>query len=481
MSKASESDKRQFSPTFEFLELVGMACIEILKKKRQKHAVINKYRNQLSKRVHGKFFKFVISITRNFNKLNYLFKRISKSRSDKLDPEKIEFYIAISLIFYFKEKSILGEALLRDRDHSIAYNEIKKLEVHYPVPGWSWYKFMEAIKDSSSIQEFLSGKDDITRLSIYYSHPTFFIKKMLEFLDGGRLKAILIEHEADRNFFITCAGSKENSVLQSLLQENGMTFRLDKYIINLFHVENVPGWKKKIKNSKEFKRNKILFQDFGSAVVIEALDVRKGDVILDCCAAPFQKSVALSWRCGPAGYVVAIDFHSRRVFENYKRAALKRSGNIFIINGDIIKVYNTLKSFKPNKILLDVPCTGSGSIKTYPELKWRQSEKQLMRCVEIQKQIMESVLRACKENEWFDSEIVYSTCSYYKEEGEEIIDSFLDRIELLDLHDAFTHGKRVFHLSRGWPGYKCSDKVLRTFPDLHFGCKGFFVSKFRIK
>jgi 16S rRNA C967 or C1407 C5-methylase (RsmB/RsmF family) len=138
--------------------------------------------------------------------------------------------------------------------------------------------------------------------------------------------------------------------------------------------------------------------------------------------------------------------------------------NTHLLNIDSIVIPLRFQNYF-DRILLDAPCTGSGTFLTNPELKWRQNYNFLYQNTILQKKLLGSALRLLKPG----GILVYSTCSLYPEEGEYIIRDFLNQLQPLSLPAWFS------------PSYKINGSDLpgvgRLFPSMH-QTQGFFVSKF---
>ena len=309
-----------------------------------------------------------------------------------------------------------------------------------------------------------------------HSHPLFLVDKLSALVDPDRLARIMEAHLAGERFFVrTRPGARER--VARLLARKGFTFQADATLPDLLHVLAMPGWKRGLLGTPrghEF----FLVQDLGSAAVVEALGVVRGDLVLDACAAPLQKTIALSWKAGVTGRVVAVDVHPARLVENVKRLRRAAGSPVDVIAGDATRMKATLHGLVPDRVLVDVPCTGSGSMAAHPELRWMQTRNHLDAHVRLQRSIVASCLGAAKRGEWHDTRFVYSTCSYYPEEGEGIIDAFLDEIALVDLHAA---GAPLASFPTGWKGHACARFAARTFPDVNEGARGFFIAAFTVK
>ena len=141
--------------------------------------------------------------------------------------------------------------------------------------------------------------------------------------------------------------------------------------------------------------------------------------------------------------------------------------NCFLINLDSIEPPFRFENYF-DRILLDAPCTGSGTFLKSPELKWRQSENFLHQNTVLQKKLLKSAIEFLKPN----GILVYSTCSLYPEEGEYQILDNLDKLQPLPLPNWFS------------PSYVIEDSIVpgtgRLFPSTH-KTQGFFIGKFKKK
>jgi 16S rRNA (cytosine967-C5)-methyltransferase len=211
-------------------------------------------------------------------------------------------------------------------------------------------------------------------------------------------------------------------------------------------------------------QQKIAVQDEASQLV--ALLTGTGSRILDCCAAPGGKTRVLASN-NPAGLVIAADLHPRRA-DLLRR--LVQAPNVRVIAADA-KFLPTTPEF--DRILVDVPCSGTGTLSRNPEIKWRLKPGDL-RDLQIRQT---AILRSAMQHLVPGGTLVYSTCSLEKEENEQVIENALAdssfrlrdcRERLLELR---TKGKLLWQdvdsVRRG--------PYLRTIPGVH-PCDGFFAA-----
>lgn len=171
-----------------------------------------------------------------------------------------------------------------------------------------------------------------------------------------------------------------------------------------------------------FKKGWVEVQDFGSQILSLAADVKPGERIVDFCAGAGGKTLALAAMMKNKGQIYACDVSEKRLQRTKKR--LKRAGidnvRLQTLTSERDKwVKKHQKQF--DCVLLDVPCSGTGTWRRNPESRWRFQPSQLDELQQIQQNILESACRLVKEG----GRLIYSTCSYLKQENEDQIEKFL--------------------------------------------------------
>lgn len=130
------------------------------------------------------------------------------------------------------------------------------------------------------------------------------------------------------------------------------------------------------------------------------------------------------------GEIIACDIHNSRiklVDENAKRLG------ITIINTKIEDATNFNEEYieKFDKILIDVPCLGIGVMKRKPDIKWQRKQEDIEKITKIQSEILENSVKYLKKG----GELVYSTCSILKSENEDIINNFINTLNVEEGRD----------------------------------------------
>ena len=165
-------------------------------------------------------------------------------------------------------------------------------------------------------------------------------------------------------------------------------------------------------------------QEPSAMVVSSLIDFKETDLVLDMCAAPGGKTIQAALKMNNKGLVIANDLSFSRcglISNNLERLGLR---NVIIINNDLSKIYQRyLNTF--DKIILDAPCSGSGMFRKNDEMMKDWSINKVYKFQEIQKSLIDIAYQMLKPG----GLLSYSTCSYSKEEDEDVINYLLERTD----------------------------------------------------
>ncbi|NQZ98941.1 MAG: 16S rRNA (cytosine(967)-C(5))-methyltransferase RsmB [Myxococcales bacterium] len=165
-------------------------------------------------------------------------------------------------------------------------------------------------------------------------------------------------------------------------------------------------------------------QDEASQLVVDLLDPQPGERVLDACAAPGGKTTAIAERVGTNGSVMALDRHSRRL-ELVRRSA-RRLGHDNIECAEYDATHSLANRFPEgsfDRVLVDAPCSGLGSLRRNPDARWRIGPNDPARLAEKQITILRNAAAVLRSG----GTLVYSTCTLLPEENEDIVESFSSR------------------------------------------------------
>lgn len=170
-----------------------------------------------------------------------------------------------------------------------------------------------------------------------------------------------------------------------------------------------------------FLSGRFTVQDEASQLVVGLLDPQTGERVLDTCAAPGGKATAIAERVGDSGRVTALDRNQRRL-GLVERAARRLSlRNVRCEERDATHPLDSLlRDGAYDRVLVDAPCSGLGTLRRNPDARWRIRPGDPARLAEIQAAILRSAATAVKPG----GVLVYSTCTLLPEENEAVVEAF---------------------------------------------------------
>ena len=171
-----------------------------------------------------------------------------------------------------------------------------------------------------------------------------------------------------------------------------------------------------------FRDGRFTIQDEASQLVVEWLDPKPGERVLDACAAPGAKATAIAERVGDAGCVLALDRHARRLGLVARDARRLGLANLRTLQADASRPLDGVAapaSF--DRVLVDAPCSGLGALRRNPDARWRLQPSALGELAALQRALLLRVRPLLVPG----GALVYSTCTLATEENEAVIDAFL--------------------------------------------------------
>jgi 16S rRNA (cytosine967-C5)-methyltransferase len=217
--------------------------------------------------------------------------------------------------------------------------------------------------------------------------------------------------------------------------------------------------------TRQFRSGQVMIQDEGSQLV--SLLVGGGANILDCCAAPGGKTRTLAVR-NPDASIIAMELHPHRARMLRK---LVRETNVQLIVADARNLPLTALF---DRVLADVPCSGTGTLARNPEIKWRLKPEDL---IDLQARQV-SILRSAMQGVSPGGRIVYSTCSLEKEENSAVVEKAMSvdhSFRVLECRVELERLRSQGELQWEDIGSLTSGPYLRTIPGVH-PCDGFFAA-----
>ena len=219
-----------------------------------------------------------------------------------------------------------------------------------------------------------------------------------------------------------------------------------------------------IENLPEYLQGDLEIQDEGSQLIVEALNAKPGDNVLDACAGAGGKTLGIAASLSGQGKIVAVDVEKKKLSELQKRAKRAGLSGIKTVDLDLIDLPNKYESWA-DRVLVDAPCSGTGRLRRQPDTKWRMTESEMLQFPARQYSLLTKGVDAAKPG----GVIVYATCSIMQEENEAIVQRLLienPRVQAL----ALSENSKCFS-SESWA-------YVEPGPDEE-GPDGFFIAAFR--
>lgn len=294
-------------------------------------------------------------------------------------------------------------------------------------------------------------------LSQRLAHPQWLVSRWMEAFGAAATQKICEFDQSVPEMTVRLHGGTADE-----LREQGIEFVPGSLVSGALRI--ISG---DVTASESYRSGRVFIQDEASQLV--ALLVGRGSHILDCCAAPGSKTAALAFR-NPEAHIIAVELHPHRARLLQERIT---STNVEILTADVT-TFQIGASF--DRVLADVPCSGTGTLARNPEIKWKLHKSDLVDLQTRQVAILSAALRHVAPA----GRAIYSTCSLEAEENSAVVEEVLGshpefrlgscRDELVRLRDEgqFVWGD-IDSMVRG--------AFLRTLPGVH-PADGFFAAIF---
>jgi len=297
-------------------------------------------------------------------------------------------------------------------------------------------------------------------LAIQAEFPEWLVQKLQGFMTDADILTLgrSLQQSASLDLRVNTLLTNRDEVLAALSQD-GIEASATPYSPIGIRLVGKPA----INRHELFLSGKVEVQDEGSQLLGYLLAPKRGDMLVDFCAGAGGKTLMLGALMRSQGRIYAFDISEKRL--NNLKPRLKRSGlsNLHaqrITNENDIKVKRL--TGKIDRVLVDAPCSGLGTLRRNPDLKWRQSPQSIEELKRKQTAILSSASNLLKPG----GRLVYATCSFLPEENREIVENFLathPRFTLLNCAELLQQQK--IPLDTG--------ELLQLSPHLH-GTDGFF-------
>lgn len=266
----------------------------------------------------------------------------------------------------------------------------------------------------------LEFADQIERISIENSHPRWIIERWVEQFDLSRAEAIATTNNSQANltFRFTKRFLLSSEIDQRRIREE---LDADRNVTKSELVQNCYKASRWTKRLNDLARSGLIyFQEEASQLTAETVKLENDHIFLDVCASPGSKATYIAAFKGGDAFVVAGDLHDQRIRGlalNAEKQEVKEIG---------IAMYDAERAlpFKEDSfdvVLVDAPCSGTGTIRRSPEIRYSLKQKDFRDLASKQLSILKNASKLVKRG----GKLIYSTCSIDIEENEKVVENFL--------------------------------------------------------
>jgi 16S rRNA (cytosine967-C5)-methyltransferase len=349
--------------------------------------------------------ELVYGCTRQKRLLDYHLNGLCASPFDKLP---VEVKISLRLGLY--------QLLFLDRvpAHAAVHESVNlaKKGGQEPLSGFVNAVLRNAEKNKGAFE--IKGDSDIDTLSLRYSHPTWLAKKWAKFLNPEQLEEVLKADNKPHLVYLHVKPGTAEKVGEDLGRQNIRVAKVEWPDRTLSLKSHEGG----LFSGESFQQGDWIVQDWVPQAMLEMLPLSEGQRAWDMCAAPGGKTIALAWKLGEKGQVMATDAspdRRKKLAEKLKRTGLKQ---VMVYDGELKKMS---PSQKFDLIWVDAPCSGTGVLSRRADLRWKLIPKEINDHAPQQRELLEQA----HSHLYPKGYLVYSTCSLEKEENQEVVEAFL--------------------------------------------------------
>lgn len=315
----------------------------------------------------------------------------------------------------------------------------------------------------SSVKTFPAG-ETCASLADVLSHPEWLVKRWIAEFGVEEAKALMRSNNEKAPLVGRVNSLKyAREDLLERFRSAGIEAKLTRASPQGILIESGPT----IENLPGFVEGLFQVQGEASQLVTYLLAPQPGQRILDACAAPGGKSIHIAETLRDQGEVIALDPAPRgldRIRENIARLQIV---SIHAVRADSSRKLNGALGVPYDRILVDAPCSGLGTLRSHPEIKWQRGESDIKRLSQLQLKILANVAGLLK----LDGVLVYSTCTLTREENEDVAEEFLHQHKEFELEDAARYlPDEARHMVRG--------KYFQALPHRD-NTDGFFAARMR--
>ncbi|MFQ5797316.1 MAG: 16S rRNA (cytosine(967)-C(5))-methyltransferase RsmB [Bacteroidota bacterium] len=288
------------------------------------------------------------------------------------------------------------------------------------------------IRNLDGIRYPLLEEDPIQYLAVVYSHPLWMVKRWVDRYGFVETEKLLAANNERPELTLRINKLKMDSgQFLAALDQMKASYRGSTYIDYFVRVRGISG----ILQLDIFRNGCFSIQDESAAFPSLLLSPQPGERIIDMCAAPGGKTTHIAELMKNTGEIIAVDKYESKL--HLLRASCDRLG-IKIVKPMVGVDARELDTAIADRILLDAPCSGLGTLTKKPDIKWKREPEDIARLAQMQMELLNNAARLLKPG----GVLVYSTCTIEPEENILLVKNFIENHPEFTVDDASRYVNR---------------------------------------
>lgn len=439
-------------------EIAAEALMEIMTEEAYNNMTLRRLlrQNGAMPRQDRAFVTEVVNGTlRNLIYIDHVLNTFSKTKTEKMKP----WLLAVM-------RSAVYQMYFMDVPDSAACNEAVKLA---GVRGYASLKgfvngvLRTAAKKKNEIP--MPERGTAEYLSVAYSHPLWLVRMWVAYYGYEEAEKIcLFDNEAPDVTIRVNTLKTNKEELKEMLEQTGVEVRNGSVSENALHLTKTAD----LSRLEAFRKGYFHVQDESSQLAVKVLDPKKGESIMDMCAAPGGKSFTTAETMEDTGRLLSCDIYEHKI-ELMEDGAERLGISVMDCKvKDAAEAEDTKEQF--DRVLVDAPCSGLGLMRKKPDIRLKKDGNEIDSLTGIQREILENAAGYVKKG----GVLVYSTCTLCRKENEKNLEWFLKN------HPEFEAEDITSFLPADWQAETAEKGYITLLPH-KTGTDGFFISRMRRK
>ena len=436
-------------------EIAVYALIDILEQQSYNNLTLKKIFNE-NKNISSQDRAFITELVngtlRNIIYIDYIINSFSNTKTKKMKPLILNI-IRISVYqIKFMEKIPISAVC----NEAVNFTKKKKFN---GLSGFVNGVLRNIARNIDNIKLPDEKNEPVEFLATKYSYEKWVVEKWIKQFGYRKTKEICKANILVPKVSICVNTNKiTKSELKDMLIKEGMNVEDGHISNNSLYITKT----KNIASSTSFKKGYFHIMDESSMLLVEILNPKEDDIVIDVCSAPGGKSFYCSYLMKNKGQIFSRDIHSHKIElikDTIKRLNIE---NIKLELKDGTKFYKEDEEVA-DKIIIDAPCSGFGIVRKKPDIKYTKTEDDIKELVNIQREILKASYKYVKKG----GTLLYSTCTLFEEENIENVKWFCKNygFELCSINSCL----EIDGLEKGY---------ITILPNM-FNTDGFFIAKLK--